>query len=170
MSKPMVNPHDGMVAFQKAIREQVLDYGQVKPHDDLIKYLDQPSPDEQRLTFARVAKGSTTVTAYVAVIPTGMHNGLMCFGLGYAVPEAYRGKGYAVAIVKDAIAEVARQMRDQNVEKFYVDAIVGIDNVASQHVAQEALGGEREEMVDEISGQAAYRWTREVISASAASF
>jgi hypothetical protein len=75
--------------------------GELDP--DLFLYADHLT-GVQRLTYVRLNR--QTVTAFANVIMTEPMHGLPRFQVGVAVPEAYRGKGYAKSIVAAAIAEL----------------------------------------------------------------
>jgi hypothetical protein len=86
-----------------------------------------------------------------------------CIGIGYAVPEAYRNQGRAKEIVNAAILDFKRGLeRGGQRRPFFVEAIVGVDNVPSQHVAAMVISAESEAMTDQRSGLPALRYVRKV--------
>ena len=74
-------------------------------------------------------------------------------GIGYAVPEAYRNQGRAKEIVNAAISDISANLD----ETFFVEAIVGADNIPSQHVAAQVISAESEAVTEQHSGLPAVR-------------
>jgi len=105
----------------------------------------------------------TTVTAFANFLQCDPIEGLPCLAVGYAVPEAYRNQGRAKEIVNAAISDL-RQVLGQSGQHpaFFVEAIVGADNIPSQHVAAQVISAESEAVTDQHSGMPALRYVRKV--------
>ena len=155
----MADPHAGMASFQQALRRGILQLAPVKGHNDLYSHFDVPAPDVGRLTYVRLDKAKN-VKAFVACIMNGTVEGHPCVSLGYAVPEELRAQGLAKQIVKDVIQDTLLQVGQMGAKAVYVEAIVDVENVASQRVAEAALEVERESITDGESERPAYRYTQ----------
>jgi hypothetical protein len=89
----MTDPANSLQSFQ----EELL-LGTVRPtptrlDPDLFLYRDSPLGEGSRMTYVRL-EGST-VTALVVFVPEEYIDGVPCAGIGYAVPQGYRGQGRA---------------------------------------------------------------------------
>lgn len=88
----------------------------------------------------------------------GVENGVHFMQIGYAVPEDLRGQGRAKEIARAAIAELRKGLGEAGVKSFYVEAVVGVGNLASIQVAAKIIGGEPTPITDENSGEAALQY------------
>jgi hypothetical protein len=88
--------------------------------------------------------------------------GIPCFQLGCAVPAAYRGQGRAKNIVDAAIIEMKNGLARNKISAFYVEAIVGAHNTASQHVAAATISTTPKEVTDQFSGLPALQYLRKI--------
>jgi RimJ/RimL family protein N-acetyltransferase len=102
------------------------------------------------------------VTAFVVFALVQPIEGKHCFALGYAVPEAYRNQGRAKEVVTVAIAELQHGLGRAGISPFYVEAIVGADNMASRRVAEQVISDAPVAITDSISGLPAFRYIRKV--------
>jgi RimJ/RimL family protein N-acetyltransferase len=155
----MTDPSDALPSFQQALNEGVMTVRRGVIESDLYLHVDQPTETPR---FIYVWLDDRTIAALVIAAAVSPIDGTPCFQLGYAVPEAYRGQGRAKRAVEAAIAEMKHGFGRANIRSFYVEAIVGVDNVASQHVAAKTLSMSPESVTDEISGLAALRYVRKV--------
>lgn len=108
--------------------------------------------------FTYVHLDGQTVSAFASFIPNGTFEGHPNLAVGYAVPERCRNQGRAKAILVAGIAEMQNGFRGH--PPFYIEAVVSVNNPASQKVAQEVLGGEPEPLVDNHSGEPALRYAK----------
>ncbi|MGF6180881.1 RimJ/RimL family protein N-acetyltransferase [Massilia sp. UYP32] len=159
MSAQMADPNVGMVSFQQALRQGILQLAPVKGHSDLYSHFDVPAPGVGRLTYVRLDK-ARNVKAFVACIMNGTVDGYPCVSLGYAVPEDMRAQGLAKQIVEDVIHDTLLQVGKTGARVVYIEAITDVENVASQRVAEATLEAERESITDGESGRPAYRYTQ----------
>lgn len=160
MSTQMADPHLGMVSFQQALRQGILALAPVKGHADLFSHFDVPAPDVGRLTYVRLTDDRTTVKAFVACILNGTVDGYPCVSLGYAVPEEFRNQGLGTKIVQDVVQDTIFQVGKTGARAVFVEAIVDVENVPSQRIAETVLQAERESITDGESGRPAYRYTQ----------
>ena len=154
----MTDPANSLQSFQ----EELL-LGTVRPtptrlDPDLFLYRDSPLGEGSRMTYVRL-EGST-VTALVMFVPEEYIDGVPCAGIGYAVPQGYRGQGRAKEIIRAGIADMQYGLGLQGIPAFYVEAIVGADNSASRRVAEQLISTSPEAMTDGLSGLPAFRYIR----------
>lgn len=112
--------------------------------------------------FSYVTLENNTVTAFVTFAPWQRIEGMHCFNIGYAVPEAYRKQGRAKEVLRMAIAELQHGLGRGRISTFYVEAIIGADNKPSQRVAEQLLSAAPVEMTDEVSGLPALQYIRKI--------
>ncbi|WP_132537858.1 N-acetyltransferase [Rhizobium sp. PP-F2F-G48] len=133
----LVNPADALPSFQSAFESGDIELQKCTKDENLFVHVDQPN-GEMRLTYARVEAGK--VTALVIYFVAEPMNGIPCFQAGWAVPEAYRNKGRAKQAVKSSLAELEHGFAKRGIiPEFYVEAVVGVDNIASKKVASTAF-------------------------------
>lgn len=147
MSLP--NPHDAMQSLEQAIAcgEVRLQKGRVDP--TLWMTVDKPN-GEMRLTYVRLE--ASKVVALVMAIACDPYESKPCFNLGYAVAEPCRRQGYAKEIVKSAIAEMKTGFGGAGIVEFYIEAIVGEDNLASIRVAEQVISTSFNSKPDDFTG------------------
>ncbi|HEY3815372.1 MAG TPA: hypothetical protein VGL66_19295 [Caulobacteraceae bacterium] len=154
----MTDPHDALVSFQQALAEGAL---QLRPGEldlTLLLHVDHPN-NVLRLTYVHTE--GTTVTALAMFAQVEPYEGLPCFQVGYAVPDACRGKGRAKAVLKAAIAEMEHGFARTPLKRFYVEAVVGVDNAPSRKIAEAVFEQTGTEITDEVSDQPAIHFVKE---------
>lgn len=124
---------------------------------DLRVHFDKPDGG-LRVTYVRL--DGSTVTAFVEFASCEPIERTPCYAVGYAVPEKYRNQGRAKEILKAALSEMQRGFG--RLGAFYVEAIVGADNRASQRVAEQVISGAPEAITDKVSGLPAFRYVRRI--------
>lgn len=151
----MTDPTDALRSFQAVILAGGLPLQRGALDRHVHVHADAPQ-GKSRFTYVKL--DGRTVTALAVVVADGLDGGLPCFALGYAVPPEYRGQGRARGIVQAAIREMQHGFARTPMTSFYVEAVVGLENVASQRVAEHCVSPERTEITDSVSGQRAYRY------------
>ena len=144
----MTDPTDGLVSFQNRFARGMLKVQQGTLDRDLYLYTDR---DLGAPRFTYIRHHGLTVTAYVVFVSVEPVDQLPCFALGYAVPSRLRRQGLATSTVGPAIAELQHGLRAFE-RAFYIEAVVGEENLASMIVAARALGSNGERIIDAISG------------------
>lgn len=155
----MTDPSDALKSFQEALlgNQLQMQRGEVDP--ELLVYLDHPN-EKPRFTYVRLQR--RTVTALVMLVVSDAIEGTPCFQIGYAVPEAYRNQGRAKSAVSAAISELKHGLLRNEVATFHVEAIVGADNKASQHVAAGTISTTPVAISDQVSGLPAFHYVRKI--------
>lgn len=155
----MTDPADALKSFQQILLQGMiqLQRGDIDP--ELFVHLDHPN-GTPRFTYVRL-EGST-VTAFVIFVVGDLIEGAPCFNIGYAVPKAYRKQGRAKEAIGAAISEMRHGFGRAKVPAFYVEAIVGADNKASQAVAAQTISSEPAAVTDQFSGLPALHYLRKI--------
>ncbi|HEY0281331.1 MAG TPA: hypothetical protein VGC27_01770, partial [Rhizomicrobium sp.] len=156
----MTDPSDALNSFQQALR-----HGEVRPQrcetdSNLFVHLDHPN-GEVRITYVRIYH--ETVTALASFILGAPIDGLPCFSIGYAVPEKFRNQGRAKDIIEAGIAEMKYGLFSRaNISSFYVEAVIGVDNKPSRHVAAATISFNPLPVTDHVSGLPAFQYVRKI--------
>lgn len=132
----MTDPSNALQSFQQALVRSDLQLQRGVLDPDLYLYVDNPN-GQTRFTYVKLE--GRTVTAFVEFALCEPIEGTPCFGIGYAVPEAYRNQGRAKEAIRTAISEMQHGFGRAGISVFYVEAIVGADNKSSQRVAEQAI-------------------------------
>ncbi len=157
----LTDPTPAMVSFQQAIRD-----GEIVPQSaaldrDVFVYMDNLPSGGTRFAYAQMS--GRIVLAFANFVTAGFEQGLPVFQIGVAVPESERGKGRAKHIVSAGIAELKHGLnRAHPGATFYVEAVVGLDNVPSQHVAAAVISDNPKPITDNVSGLPALHYIRKV--------
>lgn len=99
-------------------------------------FMDRPN-DEVRLTYARLT--GRTVTALIQFVPTDEVEGEPCFSVGWAVPTKFQGSGRSGEAFLAALKELRHGMSRQGMNSFWVEGVVGADNIASHRMAEKVI-------------------------------
>ncbi len=93
-----------------------------------------------------------TVTAMVIFAAQPPEDGKPIFSVGYAVPKGFEKQGRAKDILVAAIADMQAGLFRNGFPEFYIEAIVGADNVASRKIAEQVISDEPEAITERLSG------------------
>ena len=153
----MVDPMDALVKLQEAVNARwvVLRPGDIYPY--LGVWMDEPA-GKTRLTYARVT--GRKVEAVAMFCHNGHIEGVPCFQTGYAVIEPMRQKRFASDLVSRGIEEMRNGLGKHGAKRFYVEAVVGLTNTASNKLARHLLSDTPETITDDFSGQPALRYVK----------
>ncbi|MBP2085312.1 MULTISPECIES: GNAT family N-acetyltransferase [Pseudomonas] len=155
----IVDPHVGFLSFQEALRAGAIRPASCASHPDLYVFHDTPQPGVQRLTYALIS--GSLAKAYAVYVMAEPLNGKTCFGVGYATDADYRGQGLATELVKVSMAELQKGLAPKlRSPGFYVEAIVGADNIASQKIAARTLSDTPKPTTDKESGHPALQYVK----------
>ena len=159
----LVNPLDAFKTFEPALRRGELQVERGRVNPSLIVHMDQLE-GRLRITYARMQNDS--VVGIAIITPAEFENGLPVFQLGYAVPQHLRKRGIATALAQAAIDEFTAGIARGGVVHFFMEAMVGTKNIASQKVAERVIGGDPRPTVDEASGEPILQYMKEIGSGS----
>lgn len=151
----MTDPSDALKILQDAMLSGPveLERGQLDPSVYVHLHPGQRIP---QYTF--VTLDGKAVRAFATFALDGTYRGLPKLAVGYAVPDAFRNKGLAKAILRASIVELKNGFR--GMPPFYVEAVVSEQNFASLRVAEAVLGKELQRSKDRHSGEPAVRFAR----------
>src|SRR5688572_15051771 len=147
----MTNTMAALTSLQEAVDNKLVTFQKCKLHPELQVHLDEPSPGVSRFTYASISKGK--VLAIAMFVLTEPVKGEHCFQLGYAVRESARNAGIGSAIVAKGIEEISNGFKATPLKRFYVEAVVGKDNPASNKIAAKILSTTPTEIIDTFSGE-----------------
>lgn len=151
----MINPLDGLLELQAGI-ESGLKMMRCPGDGGLSVVFDQPE-GVMRITYAVIEDG--VIIGYVVFLQDQPIGGVIVFNIGYAVREECRGKGLATRIVNSSIDLLTDAMGlGGHFDSYYIEAIVGIGNLASNKLAQNVISDTPRKIVDKHSGEDAYQY------------
>lgn len=153
----LVNPMDGLISLQDAMDKKLVEFTPGELSSDIVMHFDQPE-GETRFSFAKIVNDE--IQAYSVFVMAEPLNGLLCLNLGYAVPKKYRQQGLALDILEKSIKELANGLGRNNIKEFYLEAIVGTNNEASQKLAYKVISNIPQKCTDSVSGQDALSYTK----------
>ena len=149
MIEMMADPMSALLSFQKEISAGMPTVGTVGSPSIRV-FRDEPN-GKTRFSYARVDHGQ--VRSLVMFVSGGTIDGIPCFDVGYAVATPWRGGGYAKEIVAQGIKELSVGLRQATgLTAFWIVAVIGAENHASQSVAMCTLSTTPENILDEFSG------------------
>jgi GNAT superfamily N-acetyltransferase len=153
----MTDPYPALQSFQVAHAAGRIDVQPGRLDRSLYVHVDHPN-GTPRFTYVRI--DGQTVTSMVEFVVCEPVYGSPCFNVGYAVDPAYRNQGLAKELLAAGIAELQAGFGSAGYPGFYVEAIVSVDNVASQKVAACAITPERQDGTDSASGVPIYQFLK----------
>lgn len=153
----LTDPFPALQSFQQAYLAGRIDLQRGQVDTNLFLHVDQPN-GAPRLTYVRL--DGRTVTALVEFVTCAPVDGSPCFNIGYAVDPKYRNQGLAKQLLVAAIAELQAGFGSAGFPGFYVEAIVSVDNLASQKVATFGITPDRIHGTDNLSGVPIYQFIK----------
>jgi hypothetical protein len=155
----MTDPSNALQSFQQEYLRGRIQLQRGVLDQDLYLHVDNPN-GETRFTYVKLE--DRTVTALIIFASVDPIKGSPCFGIGYAVPKAYRNQGRAKQAISAAISEMQNGLGRCGLSVFYVEAIVGTDNISSQRVAEQVISDTPVAVTDKISGLLAFQYVRKI--------
>lgn len=152
----MTDPLAALVSLQVEVRKGMSTHA-TENYRSVRVVLDQKN-GRVRYTYARIEHGR--VKAMAMFVSVDRIDGIVCFQIGYAVPEAYRCRGFATEILVQGLDELRTGLARHGVKKFYIEAVVGTSNLASIKVATKSISQSPEPTMDSVSGEPALAFTR----------
>ena len=153
----LTDPFPALQSIQQAYAAGQINLQRGRVDRDLYVFVDQPN-GEPRFNYVRLS--GQTVTCLVEFAVTLPVEGSPCFQVGYAVDPAYRRQGLAKHLLPAAITELQAGFGGAGMPGFYVEAIVGVDNIASQKVAAAGITPDIVEGIDHHSGVPIYQYLK----------
>jgi GNAT superfamily N-acetyltransferase len=156
----MTDPFVAYQSFRQAVAAREIEPEPGRVHSDLVAYMDRPN-GSLRMTYGLLEKEK--IQALVIFATAEPIEGVPCFGVGYAVDESQRNRGLATRALEHAIDEFRSGVRP-HMPKFYLEAVIGADNHASQRVASRMLCETPKACIDSVSGLPALAYTRLILT------
>ena len=145
----LVDPTDSLISFQYAFSNGLIKPSPCVVHPSMKVLLDD-AEGTPRFTYAFFE--GEKVKGVAVYIPGEPVEGKPCFGVGYAVADEYKMQGIGTRLLIASIEEMQYGFRN-SLNEFYVEAIVGVDNQASNKLAAKVLSDTPEPGTDSYSGQ-----------------
>ena len=153
----MVDPMDALVKLQKAIGSGVVRMNACDLYPNLGVWMDEPA-GKTRFTYAKII--GSKVEAIAMFVHDGYIEHVPCFQVGYAVVETMRQQGVASDLVSKAVEEMRNGLGRNGAKSFYLEAVVGVTNLASTKLASRLLSDTSQAITDEYSGEPALRYLK----------
>lgn len=145
----MADPMSALLSFQKEVSAGMSTVASNGSPN--IRVFRDELNEKTRFSYARIVHGQ--VRSLVMFVSGGVKNDVPCFDVGYAVATQFRGLGYAKEIVEQGVKELSVGLRQATgLSEFWLVAVIGMENFASQSVAKSTLSNTFEQVVDEFSG------------------
>lgn len=157
----LTDPLNALLSFQRALQNRAVKPIQGELDPSILVYVDQPN-GELRLTYVRL-EGQRVAALVNFTDAEPIEPGVRCFGIGYAVHEKYRGQGRSKSLVEASISELSHGLARNGISEFHIEAVVGADNVASQHVAAATISPDSSPGTDTYSGVPIFQYVRKVV-------
>lgn len=158
----MIDPSIPLKSFEKAVNKKdktlTIRFSERDPTFRIV--LDNPDSDVTRITVARF--WGRDLLGYVQVVPAEDIEGVPAFGFGWAVPERHRRKGYCGQIVEQTFIEVKDLFAKKGLHDFWLEAIVGDTNEASNKVAVRSFGAPVNHSFDTQSGAPIFQYWKRI--------
>jgi len=148
---------DGLSSFQEALTLGTIEPRPCKWNKNL-QVLQDNAEGELRVTHARIVDGE----AHGIIIYCIAENveSVPCFAVGYAVAEKYRRKGIGTTLLSESVEELSRELHQVGLTDYYLEAVVGVENTASNKIATKVLSAKPVRTTDKISGEPAYQYLK----------
>lgn len=155
----MTDPTTALLSFQQALIDK-----EIKPRPGRwnkgLQVLEDRPAGQLRVTHSRiVGKVAQGIVEYVIVEPV---KSLPCFAIGYAVASAFRQQGIGSALLRESMEEFKRELNRGGLKEYYLEAVVGIQNTASNKIASRLLCPNPKPIIDQLSGEPAFQYFKKV--------
>lgn len=156
---PMPDIEAAMHSFEEALKDGVISINNCELDKKLFLHLDRPN-GEVRLTYVRLDRGS--VTTMIQIVPAEPLEGDRVFNVSWSVPRDLRGQGRATQTFLAALREFRHGMTRSGLKAFWVEAVVGQVNLASQRVAEKVITVQAIPITDNFAGEPALQYLRRI--------
>lgn len=156
---PLPDIASALKSFQHALITGTIQVQRGELDREMLVHMDRPN-GEARLSYARM--DGRTVVALIQFIPCDPVEGEPCFNVGWAVAEAHRGRGKAAEAVLASLREMRNGFTRAGMKAFWVEAIVGEENIASQRLAEKVISAPVKTSTDSTSGDPIVQYLRRI--------
>lgn len=155
----MTDPMNALKELQKALVNNWVKLTPCDIHKEISVIADQPN-GVVRFTYAIVENGKVQAVSLFAL--TDPVEGLPCFNVGYAVLVNMRDKGIGTEILRKSIEEIYKGFARNGHREFYIEAVVGVENHASNSMAKKLISESPSRGQDHFSGEEAFQYLRKL--------
>jgi hypothetical protein len=155
----MIDPMNSLTGLQQALDEKIVKLQSCRLFSDMRMLVDQPN-GVYRFTYALL--DGKRVRAIAMFAHADPYEGAHCFQIGYAVSEPDRGQGLGIKVAKQGLAELKNGLKANQFKTFYVEAVVGIDNTASNKIAASLFSAAPAPVKDRLSGEDALQYMEKI--------
>ncbi len=153
----MTDPSVALKSFQTDLSAGRLPLQRGQLASDLYVLRDNPNG---RPRFIYLTIENEFITALMMLALVDPIESEPCFQLGIAIPQVYRGQGRAKKIVRGALAELQHGLAKNKITIFHIEAVVGIENVASQKVMADCISATPATITDSVSALPALHYIK----------
>ncbi|WP_164833195.1 GNAT family N-acetyltransferase [Sinorhizobium meliloti] len=158
----MTDPHEALKSLQAAFRNGGIPPRRGELDSEVYVHLDFPTGQQREPRFTYFLLQGGVVAASATFVFGEPVEGTPCFQIGYAVDEGHRNRGLAQKLVKAALAELRNGFGRSTMKEFFIEAVVGVENIASQRVAAKVFSAAPVEGNDSLSGAPALQYLRKI--------
>lgn len=161
----LVDPSVVLPSFQQAVDAGTINIHPCTLDKTLIHHFDV-ADGEPRMTYVRLNE-ARQVTVLVQFCHAQLYEGERCFDVGWAVPAEFRGEGRAGETFLAAVRELRHVFQSKQRNKvFYVEGIVGVENVASRATAEKVFASTGIPGTESNSGETILQFIRRIDKAT----
>lgn len=153
----MVDLSATLQQFQDALSAKYIKPGKCESSQNLYKLVDD-ADGKNRITYTRIIKDE--VHALVAFVPVDPYKSCHCLNVGYAVNANMRNQGIGSEFLEEAFLDLQEGITRSSLSEYYVEAIVGVNNLASNRIANKYISDKPKQIVCQVSGEDAYQYLR----------
>lgn len=141
----MANPMEALNDYQRALNTGM----EINPNEidgDYLKRIGEIVRGVTRFDFVKIV--DQEVQAIAMFVQEEPFNNTKRYSVAYAVSEKYRGRSLAIETATKGLEELKKTLRRDNIQKFYVEALIDKTNIHSIKVAEKlfsSLGTPKED-------------------------
>ena len=159
----MVDTAATLLKFQSALQSGGIEPSKCQMFSELSILRDE-ADGKPRYTYALIVdEVAQAITIFVLVAPIEQ---TPCFHLGYAVDPSFRGRGIGGHILDISLKELEQGLRRHASAAYCIEAVVGIENHASNRLAHRHISSNPTKIVCDYSGEDAFRYIKRYESAT----
>jgi len=128
----MANPIEILNSLQQALNDKV-SFEFIELESNYKFAYDEPNGG-RRFSFAKIVNNEVQAIAIFGLEEP--LDGLICYSVGYAVGEKYRGRGLALEAIKFSLEKLILALKSEGIDKFYLEAMIDKGNIPSINVAK----------------------------------
>lgn len=155
----IADPMDGLLSFQHALNTGMTVN---RLHDGYVERYDEISSGVRYSYALIVGEEVHALATFGSEEPI---NNVECYSVNYAVVEKHRRRGLAIKIFNKGIEELKKRLGQNQVNRFYVDAVIDMANIPSIKLAEKLFSAPGKKMIENDSGRSAL-YFRKLIDAS----